>query len=210
MAPQGFNIIGNKHAATSDDLFSLTLPQKKKKSKKGKKTSSPNKLISHYAPVVNIISDDDDDVVVIEPDDHSLRINVSDDDEVCVVNSPASTVVIVESEEDEPVSKRSRLDIEIPVTSNDTHGDNIVINIHQTLNVDHIMKGETIATRSDTFTSKTLVTNDVNVQLYPHLRTYGYPKTWTKEMLKYYTDPCEKSRNFDYYKILKKLKSKRL
>lgn len=182
MAPQELNVtVGTKRSSQVTDIFSFPFPKKRKKNRK-KKTNpaGPNQPNGHPQKSTVAV-----EVITLDSDDSHDKFEKSDDD-VVILENPVPKIDL----SDHQFESIDACDfIESDLEEND-----IVINI-----VDPIPPPETHV--SNIFNS-----------LPPSPEGYrprrDYPKAWTKEMIDFYTKPCEKNRNFDYVEVLKTIKCK--
>lgn len=179
MAPQELNVsVGNKRSSEVKDLFPFPFPKKRKKNRKKKNAANANPVNGHPQKSSPPI-----EVVTLDSDDSHDKSEKSDDD-VVILENPVPKIDL----DDHHSESNDAFDF----IESDFEENNIVINIVDPLpppeeNVSNILSS-----------------------LPPEPRGYrprlDYPKTWTKEMIDFYTIPCERNRNFDYVEVLKTIK----
>jgi hypothetical protein len=190
MAPQGFI----KHAnAFEADLFSLPTSSVKERKRKSQELN-PN------APVFKRRKEkqsfgQEPETITIDSDTEPEKAKVH---EVVTVSdsSDYESVKIYEPEKQSDSDK------------DDDH--NLIININQTENVDSIVDS-VLGRLANRGTNNHFFQDDAKekcvVEPVHWSQASGFPKSWTKEMIRFYTEPCEENRNFDYEEILNRKKS---
>lgn len=208
MAPEGLSIVSHSqsHVHSNDpdfsksNLFVVRMPRKKKKVRKRKcadstsETSISNKKIKPINDLIVLDSNSDSN-----SDD---KIKMKDDN---VVSTPIEQIIVCDSDSNEPVIIQKVPEIIQLSDSEDTHS-NIFININKTVSVDKIMnadfkKGVNEIKNKPVDSIYRPDPSDKNYSKWA--QSIGYPKSWTEEMIKFYTQPCDKNRNFDYVETLK-------
>ena len=193
MAPQGFT----KHAnAFEADIFSLPVHNAKKRKSKKLNPNAPvfkRKKEKHTGFVPQqpkselqvITIDSDDEVQVLKPED----VTDSDNDSVKICEPTKEIIELNDSETDD---------------------NNLIININQTENVDKIVDsalGRLTNKSNADEDGINVVAKEKELKQVRRAQVHKYPKSWTREMIRFYTEPCDDKRNFDYEKILNNLKS---
>lgn len=208
MAPEGLSIVSHSqshvHSNNPDfsksNLFVLSMPRKKKKAKKRKcaDSTSETSISSKKIKPIN-------DLIVLDSNSDSNSDDKTKTKDDNVVDTPIEPIVIRDSDSDEPVVIQKVPEIIQLSDSEDMHS-NILININKTVSVDKIMNSDF---RKDVDEIKNIPVNGVyrpdpsDKNYSKWAQSIGYPKSWTEEMIKFYTQPCDENRNFHYVETLK-------
>lgn len=237
MAPQETNVIvGNKRSSQIPDLFTFPVPKKRKKYRKRKSTGDPD--TSNSQPensrsdieIVTLDSDDshkseksdEDDIVLLETPIPKIDLSYPETGSNEACGSGENNIVGISDTEFNTKDARNLIERHIIITSDsesdtidsrDFIGNNDIVITSDSecdsqnivLNISGIHQSETDAPNTlNSVSSKILESGPV----YRPTVVPDYPKRWTKEMIDYYTTPCEEKRNFDYVEILKTIKCK--
>lgn len=236
MPPEGSNVVAGSKRHLQFDELSLQLSKKSKKKKKNKlnmnnfknyrKRYLQNKdndviIIDSDNSCMNFKQNNNDDIIILETDNENRNSNKNGTrqstsliykDDVIILSSYINKEKILNENEKKTAPSKNNDNVAVLGNINDfsKYEDNVVINVGQTLCVDKIINGEDFNVNSCNLIAENVTLKEENqheIQNETVEYKNEYPKTWTKEMIKFYTEPCEKNRNFDYKKILKKLKS---
>lgn len=190
MAPQESNvIIGTKRTSQISDLFQFPFPKKRKKNRK-KKSNLPGLNLPNGSPQKLNATIETIEVITLDSDDSHDKFEKSDDD-VVVLDKPITKIDL----SDDQFETIDACDF----NESDFEENNIVLNI-----VDPIPPPETCVLSS--LNSLSSVNHESEQEIYRPRPIPDYPKRWTKEMIDYYTQPCEEYRNFDYKEVLKTIR----